>query len=96
VVARAFALSLGQTSGAVESGNDFFVIRLDARQAPDPQNLGGSLGQIKMSLLGTKQQAFVTDSYTELLSKASVKDGRSAETRGKARKPSTGYLYTGY
>ncbi|MFH1220110.1 MAG: peptidyl-prolyl cis-trans isomerase [Candidatus Eisenbacteria bacterium] len=96
VVARAFALSLGQTSGAVESGNDFFVIRLDARQAPDPQNLGGSIGQIKMSLLGTKQQAFVTDWYTELLSKAKITDSRSAETGGKARKPSTGYLYTGY
>lgn len=94
VVAQAFVLEVGQTSRAVASGNDFYVIRLEQRQEANPASLGQSMQQIQMSMLGTKQQALLTDWYTRLLAEAEVKDHRSAQAAGK--QASSQFLYTGY
>lgn len=83
VTAVAFALAQGETSGLVENGNDFFVVRLDQRQAADLAALGQNLGQIKYSLLTTKQQAYLSDWYTNLLSKAEIEDYRSVRGGGQ-------------
>jgi peptidyl-prolyl cis-trans isomerase D len=99
VIARAFTLVPGQTTGVVESAGEFFVIRLESLTEPDLAALGGSFGQLKQSLLTTKQQAFVTDWYTNLLSQAKIQDDRSSEGGGtatKGKRPSSSYLYTGY
>jgi|GEM_PF-6872874 len=99
VLARAFTLVPGQTSGVIENAGEFFVIRLESLTAPDLTALGGSFGQIKQSLLASKQQAFITDWYADLLSQASIRDDRSSEAGGtatKGKRPSSGYLYTGY
>jgi len=99
VIAHAFTMVPGQTSGVIENGTDFFVIRLEGLTPPDLKALGGNFGQLKQSLLMTKQQAFVTDWYSNLLSQATILDNRtSAGTGGttKGKRPSSGSLYTGY
>jgi hypothetical protein len=93
VIAAAFSLAQGQASGAVESGNDFFVVRLDQRQAPDPQALGQSMNQIKYSLLSTKQQAYLNDWYADLLTKADIEDYRTVRASGQRFDQ---YFYGGY
>jgi peptidyl-prolyl cis-trans isomerase D len=94
VVAHAFALGTGRTSKAIANGNDYFVIRVDSKQQPDLASLGQDPGQIKMSLLSTKQQAFLNDWYVGLLAQAKVDDYRSAASGGRAA--SSQFLYTGY
>ena len=94
VVATAFVLRPGQTSKPVEAGGDYYVLRLDQRQAPDLAALGQNMDQIRYSLLTTKQQAFVNDWYTNLLTKATVDDYRTRATGGQA--PVSGYFYGGY
>jgi peptidyl-prolyl cis-trans isomerase D len=94
VIATAFVLGVGQTSKAIPNGNDFFVIRLDDRKQPDLAALGQNMFQVKMSMLGTKQQAFLSDWYVDLMAKADIQDNRSARARG--RSGSSSFLYTGY
>jgi peptidyl-prolyl cis-trans isomerase D len=94
VIARAFALDPGQTSKAVSNGTDYFVIRVDLKQRPDLAALGQDPMQIKMSLLSTKQQAFLNDWYAGLLAQAKIEDNRSAAAGGRAA--SSQFLYTGY
>ncbi len=100
VIARAFTLSPGGTSKVIENAGEFFVIRLDNLEAANLERLGGNFGQIRMSLLSTKQQAYINDWYSELLANAKIQDNRSLETGGRAtpggKRPSTGSLYTGY
>ena len=95
VVATAFVLGEGQTSKPVEAAGDFFVVRLEKKQAPDLAAIGQNMNQIKYSLLTTKQQAFVNDWYSNLLSKAAIDDYRSREA-GAAPRPVGGYFYGGY
>lgn len=94
VIAQAFILQPGQTSRAIANGNDFFVIRVDQRQPASAASLGQSEQQLRMAMLGTKQQALLTDWYNRLLADADVKDHRSAQVSGK--RASSGFLYTGY
>ncbi|MFZ1947985.1 MAG: peptidyl-prolyl cis-trans isomerase [bacterium] len=94
VVAHAFVLGYGQSSKAIQNGNDCFVIRVDLKQPPDLAALGQDPRQIKMSLLSTKQQAFLNDWYVGLLAEAKIEDYRSAASAGRAA--SSQFLYTGY
>jgi peptidyl-prolyl cis-trans isomerase D len=97
VIARAFTLSPGQTSNAIENAGQYYVVRLDELHPPDLKSLGGSFDQLKYSLLSTKQQAFINDWYSDLLARAKVQDNRSLETGGRTgKRPSSGSLYTGY
>jgi peptidyl-prolyl cis-trans isomerase D len=97
VIARAFTLSPGQTSSAIENAGQYYVVRLDELHPPDLKSLGGSFDQLKYSLLSTKQQAFINDWYSDLLARAKVQDNRSLETGGRTgKRTSSGSLYTGY
>ena len=94
-IASAFALIPGQTSRVIESGGEFFIIRLESLTPPNLAALGGNFGQVKASLAASKQQAFLNDWYSGLLGRAEITDNRSSEASSR-RQPTSSYLYTGY
>jgi peptidyl-prolyl cis-trans isomerase D len=92
VIAQAFILEPGQTSKAIGNGNDFYVIRVEQRQPANAASLGQNVQQLRMAMLGTKQQALLTDWYNRLLAEAEVKDHRSAQSSGSGGANALSYI----
>jgi peptidyl-prolyl cis-trans isomerase D len=80
VTANAFVLDEGQTSGRIDHGGQFYVIRVDEKQDPSPDEYAQNLQGIKASLLQTKRQAFLNTWYEDIRQEADVQDYRSYET----------------
>jgi peptidyl-prolyl cis-trans isomerase D len=76
VVAHAFALKEGQTSGVLENSGQFFIIRVDEKIPVDQESLGADMASLRMSLIGTKQQAYLSDWYEALRGAVRVEDYR--------------------
>jgi parvulin-like peptidyl-prolyl isomerase len=77
VIAHAFTLSPSATSGVLEQGGSYYVIRVDERQGIDEDRYSTNYQSIKMSLLGTKQQAFMGTWYMDLREASDIEDYRT-------------------
>ncbi|MFH1312846.1 MAG: peptidyl-prolyl cis-trans isomerase [Candidatus Eisenbacteria bacterium] len=77
VIAQAFTLSPSATSGVLEQGGVFYVIRVDERQGVDEDRFETNFQGIKMSLLNTKQQAFIGTWYMGLRNATEIEDYRT-------------------
>jgi peptidyl-prolyl cis-trans isomerase D len=77
VIAHAFSLEEGQVSGILENAGQFFIIRVDERIPVDQESLAGDMAGLRMSLLGTKQQAYLSDWYEALRSHVKIEDYRT-------------------
>ncbi|MFC1799623.1 peptidyl-prolyl cis-trans isomerase [Candidatus Eisenbacteria bacterium] len=77
VIANSFALTEGEISGVIEDSDQFYIVRVDSMQPMDMERFRNSLGNIKLSLLGTKQQVYMTDWYTQVKDAAEIVDFRS-------------------
>jgi hypothetical protein len=77
VVAHAFALDKGQTSGVIEYAGQFFIIRVDEKIPVDEATMEGDMANIRMSLVSTKQQAYLSDWYEGLKAQVEIEDYRT-------------------
>ena len=77
VIANAFTLSPSATSAVLEEGGVFYVIRVDERQGIDEDRYETNYQNIKLSLLNTKQQAFMGTWYMALREAAEIEDYRT-------------------
>jgi peptidyl-prolyl cis-trans isomerase D len=77
VIAQAFTLSPSATSDVLEQGGVFYVIRVDELQGIDEDRFETNFQSIKMSLLNTKQQAFMGTWYMGLRGATEIEDYRS-------------------
>jgi parvulin-like peptidyl-prolyl isomerase len=76
VIAHSFALAEGETSGVVEDSDQFYIVKVDSRQPMDMERFRSTLGNLKLSLLGTKQQVYMTDWYTQVRDASEIADFR--------------------
>jgi peptidyl-prolyl cis-trans isomerase D len=76
VIAHSFALNQGETSGVIEEADQFYIVRVDSRQPMDMERFRNTLGNLKLSLLGTKQQVYMNDWYTQVRDETEVADFR--------------------
>jgi peptidyl-prolyl cis-trans isomerase D len=77
VIAHAFILSPSETSNVLEQGGVYYVIRVDERQGVDEDRLETNLQNIKLSLLNSKQQAFMATWYMRLRGATKIQDYRT-------------------
>jgi peptidyl-prolyl cis-trans isomerase D len=77
VIAHSFALDKGEISGVIEDSDQFYIVRVDEKQPLDMERFRSTLGNLKLSLLSTKQQVYMTDWYTRLEDNARIVDFRS-------------------
>ncbi len=77
IIAHSFALGEGEISGVLEHSDQYYIIRVDTRQSLDMNRFRSNLGNLKLSLLGTKQQVYMTDWYTQVKGSAKIEDFRS-------------------
>jgi len=77
VIAHAFALDEGQVSDALENAGQFFIIRVDEKTPVDEKSLSDNMAGLRMSLLNTKQQTYLSDWYEALRSEVKIEDYRS-------------------
>jgi len=77
VIAHCFALGEGEISGVLEDSDQFYIVKVDSIQPMDMERFRNSLGNLKLSLLGTKQQVYMTDWYTQVKDAAEIVDFRS-------------------
>jgi hypothetical protein len=80
VIATAFALDAGQTSGIVEYSDQFYIIRIDEKIPVDQDQLAKSMANLRMSLIRTKQQAYLSDWYERLKKHVRIEDYRTLAT----------------
>jgi hypothetical protein len=64
-------------SGVLENAGQFFIIRVDERIPVDPESLQSDMAGLRMSLLATKQQAYLSDWYQALRSQVEIEDYRT-------------------
>ena len=76
VIAHSFAMSEGETSGVLEDSDQFYIVRVDSRVPLDMDRFRSTLGNLKLSLLGTKQQVYLTDWYTQVRNETEIADFR--------------------
>jgi parvulin-like peptidyl-prolyl isomerase len=76
VIAHSFAMSEGETSGVIEDSGQFYIVRVDSRVPLDMERFRSTLGNLKLSLLGTKQQVYMTDWYTQIRDETEIMDFR--------------------
>jgi hypothetical protein len=77
VVAHAFALAEGRTSGLLEHSGQFFIIRVDEKTPADEESLADGVANLWLSLIATKQQAYLSAWYGALRSQVKIEDYRS-------------------
>jgi peptidyl-prolyl cis-trans isomerase D len=77
VIASAFALNEGEISGVLEDSDQFYVLRVDSMVPLDMDRFRSTLGNLKLSLLGTKQQVYMTDWYTQIREESEIVDFRN-------------------
>lgn len=77
VIATAFALEKGETSGILEHGGRFYIIRVDEKQPLDEDRFSSELQNLKFSLLNTKKQMFISRWYHRLKENTKIEDYRS-------------------
>jgi peptidyl-prolyl cis-trans isomerase D len=77
VVAHAFMLGQSESSGVIEHDEKFYIVRVDERESLEQEDYESSLPSLRMSLLSTKQQAYLQDWYTVLKGEAEIEDYRS-------------------
>jgi peptidyl-prolyl cis-trans isomerase D len=77
VLATAFALDEGQTSGVLEDSDRFFIIRVEEKIPLDEEDVENNIFNVRMSLIGTKQQAYLLDWYDRLKSMVDIEDYRT-------------------
>ena len=77
VVAHAFTLGKSESSGVIEHEERFYIIRVDETELLDEEDYQNNLPSLRMSLLSTKQQAYLLDWYAMLESEAQIEDYRS-------------------
>ena len=71
------ALGEGETSGVIEFSDQFYILRADSTREMDEERFRENLGNIKMSLLSSKQQAYMTEWYVKIKGEAEIEDYRS-------------------
>jgi peptidyl-prolyl cis-trans isomerase D len=77
VVANAFALEEGRTSGVLEHSGQFFIIRVDEKTPADEESLADDVANLWLSLIASKQQAYLSAWYEALRSQVEIEDYRS-------------------
>jgi parvulin-like peptidyl-prolyl isomerase len=77
VVASAFALEEGQISGALEHSDQFYIIRVDEKIPLDEESIEGNLASLRMSLITSKQQGYLSTWYDGLKAQVEIEDYRS-------------------
>jgi peptidyl-prolyl cis-trans isomerase D len=77
VTAHAFALNEGQTSGILEFSDQFYIIRVDTKVPMDEARFRENLTSLKLSLLSSKQQAYLAAWYEKVRESAEIEDYRS-------------------
>ena len=78
ITGAAFALEEGETYGPVESGGNFFVVRVDLKEPYDREQFASEFGSLKVSALMSKQQGFIGDWYEAVRVGIDIEDYRSA------------------
>jgi hypothetical protein len=77
IIAQSFALNESETSGVLEHAGQFYVIRTDEKVPLDVERFASNLQNFKISIVGTKQQIFISNWYQNLRSDADIEDYRS-------------------
>jgi len=77
LIASSFALNEGEISDVLEQSDQYYIIRVDSKTPMDMDRFRNSLGNIKLSLLGTKQQTYMNEWYAQLRTKSKIEDFRT-------------------
>ncbi len=77
IVAHAFALDEGQISGVLEHSGQFFIIRVDEKTPVNEESIANDMANLRMSLIATKQQAYLSAWYDALKAHVKIEDYRT-------------------
>jgi peptidyl-prolyl cis-trans isomerase D len=80
VIAAAFALDQGEVSGVLEDSDRFYIVRVDEKIPLSEEDLGNNLANLRMSVISTKQQAFLASWYEDLRNRVKIEDYRTLST----------------
>ena len=79
IIATAFALDEGQVSRVIEYSDSYYIIRVDERVPLDENEIDTNLASLRMSVLGSKQQAFLASWYEDIRNRVKIQDYRTLE-----------------
>ena len=79
IIATAFALDQGQVSKVLEYSDSFYIIRVDERVPLDENEIDTNLANLRMSVIGSKQQAYLASWYEGIRNKVKIEDYRTLE-----------------
>jgi peptidyl-prolyl cis-trans isomerase D len=79
IIATAFALDQGEVSRVIEYSDSYYIIRVDERVPLDESEIADNLASLRMSVIGSKQQAFLASWYEGIRNKVKIEDYRTLE-----------------
>jgi peptidyl-prolyl cis-trans isomerase D len=79
IVASAFALDEGEVSGVIEQSDEYYIVRVDEKTPLNDEDLDTNLANLRMTVIRSKQQAFLAEWYNDLRNQVKVEDYRTFE-----------------